>query len=49
MAAGSSGVNICSGSATFSATVIELHSAPLWNRMPKRRPISARRAPVVPQ
>src|SRR5271157_4627145 len=37
-------VNICSGKATFSATVIELHSAPLWNNTPNRRLISARRA-----
>ena len=42
-------VNICSGSATFSATVIELQSAPLWNRTPKRRPMAARRASVAAQ
>jgi hypothetical protein len=32
-----SGVYWASGRATFSARVIELHRAPLWNRTPNRR------------
>ena len=32
----SSDVCSCSGSATFSATVIELNNAPDWKRMPNR-------------
>ena len=42
-------VNISSGRATFSATVIELQSAPFWNSTPKRRPISVRRASAAAQ
>ena len=44
MAFGGKVVNIRKGRATFSAAVIELHSAPLWNSTPKRRPSAVRRA-----
>ncbi len=42
-------VNIRNGSATFSPTVSALHSAPLWNSTPNRRPIAVRRASVPAQ
>jgi len=42
-------VNVCSGSPTFSARVIELQSAPAWNDTPSRRRKPSRASDGEPQ